>query len=368
MQDDMHYFGTYALARAAGIRADCAHIVATAAQFVDDSIATTVLVHPDGARFRGEATAHHTTLPQYRDMTDSDDQLQVWLPFHFLPGNEGTTQSQRLICRLDSKIARDMVEHHLGEFERPYSLTLLGITAHVYADTFAHFGFSGLSSRVNRVSVETIESKNAETFIGPMMDRFFRKFGMQGNLLETFTTRVLGFGAQHATGALGHGAVATCPDQPYLEWSYEYEMPDQSGVIRVERQNINDYEKAARALYTMFREFATRRKLFADPKGPVDYEDIARHVRRIFGTIASGEERGALWKAALADGTLRRGDGETMKDYARDEWHRQTFELKGLDRPEMASTYPVYQFHQAAALHRQYVLRQLLPGYNIYVI
>lgn len=80
--------------------------------------------------------------------------------------------------------------------------------------------------------METITSKNAESFIGPMMDKFFKKSGLQGNVFDTFTTRLLGLGAQRATGALGHGAVATCPDQPYLEWAYEYEMPDQSGVSR----------------------------------------------------------------------------------------------------------------------------------------
>lgn len=368
MQRDMHYYGTYALARAAGIRADCARTVATACEFVDDSIATQVIVHPDGARFRGEPTAHHTTLPEYRAMSDPDDQLQVWLPFHFLPGNDGTTQSQRLVCRTDSPIARDMVTHHLGECERPYALQLLGIAAHVYADTFAHFGFSGLSSRVNRVAIETIATKNAQALLGPMMDKFFRKFGAQGTLLDTFTTKVLGLGAQLSTGALGHGSVATCPDQPYLEWSYEYEVPDHAGRVTVERQNIKDFERGAEALHGMFRDFASRRKLFADGTGGVDYADVRATVRQILETMAASEDRAARWRAALEAGAFTRGRGELMREYALADWYEQTLALKDLEKPEMASSFPVYQFHQAAALHRDYVLRQLLPKHNIYVI
>ena len=39
MQLDMHYYATYAMARAAGIEPDDARIIATSAQFVDDNVA-----------------------------------------------------------------------------------------------------------------------------------------------------------------------------------------------------------------------------------------------------------------------------------------------------------------------------------------
>src|SRR5258705_2423175 len=98
----MHYYGTYAMARAAGIRADCAHRIATAAEFVDDSTLTDVIVHPDGARFRGEPTAHHPT--ELVPINNLDDQQLVWVPFHFLPGGIGETQSQKLMCVKDSAL------------------------------------------------------------------------------------------------------------------------------------------------------------------------------------------------------------------------------------------------------------------------
>ena len=38
MQLDMHFYGIYALARAAGIKPDSAYIIAYASQFVDDAL------------------------------------------------------------------------------------------------------------------------------------------------------------------------------------------------------------------------------------------------------------------------------------------------------------------------------------------
>jgi hypothetical protein len=113
MDIDMHYYGTYALARAAGIGAGSARIIATAAQYVDDSIGSTdAIVHPDGARFRSESTAHHSSIFDLRILNNLDDQQLVWVPFHFLPGGEGTTQSEKLMCVKNSRFAQAMVTHH----------------------------------------------------------------------------------------------------------------------------------------------------------------------------------------------------------------------------------------------------------------
>nr|VFK43375.1 MAG: hypothetical protein BECKSD772F_GA0070984_11451 [Candidatus Kentron sp. SD]VFK48846.1 MAG: hypothetical protein BECKSD772E_GA0070983_11451 [Candidatus Kentron sp. SD] len=57
MQEDMHFYGTYAMARSAGIPADKAKIIAYAAQYVDDSTANDSDVHKDGGMFETVATA-----------------------------------------------------------------------------------------------------------------------------------------------------------------------------------------------------------------------------------------------------------------------------------------------------------------------
>lgn len=369
MDIDMHYYGTYALARAAGLRSDVALRIATAAEFVDDSTDTEVIPNPQGARFRGESTAHHPT--DFAPNNDRDDQLLVWLPFHFLPGNTGDTQTQKLVCRKDSDIAKAMVQHHLDLADRTYAIELLGITAHVYADTFAHYGFSGVSSRANRVIGSSIKLVNGSPLTGHL-ERFFGKFGFQGGLMKNFRdaiTIVASAGAEDTTGALGHGAVATFPDQPYLEWSYDYERVDVvQPPTKVERQNANDYMDAAAALYGMFREFARRQTDYADTKGPVDFDDITQAVRTLVTTAGDRPTRVAAWKQALTQGKLCREPDNTLQDYDHQLWRNQTSMLATLETPEMASSIPVYHFYQAAALHQYFVLRDLLPRYGIYLI
>ena len=151
MQIDMHYYGTYAMARAAGITRDAAKIIATAAQFVDDNASKESIEFRDGGRLDAEATAHHSVD---RKNIDLEDQRKIWVPFHFLPGNSGRTYSERLVCQKgnESEIAQKMIAHSLSLADRPYALPLMGITAHVLADTFSHYGFSGISSRVNKAA------------------------------------------------------------------------------------------------------------------------------------------------------------------------------------------------------------------------
>ena len=161
----------------------------------------------------------------------------MWVPFHFIPGNEGDSYTERLKCRMDSPIVRELRDHHLTYADRDFALHLLGITAHVYADTFSHYGFSGVSSRGNKVDNSSSrfheEVEEADGVIAPLSpqmrnyvtekaDRFFRDRGDHGGLL----TNVKSWLAEELSGALGHGSVATLPDRPYLVWSFDYERPD----------------------------------------------------------------------------------------------------------------------------------------------
>lgn len=369
MDIDMHYYGTYALARAAGLSAPTAVRIAHAAEFVDDSTDTETIVNPQGARFRGYSTAHHPT--DFAPNNDRDDQILVWLPFHFLPGNTGDTQTNKLVCRKDSAVARAMVKNHLDLAEKPFAVELIGITAHVYADTFAHFGFSGVSSRANRVASTSIKLVNGDPLTG-RLTRFFGKFGTQGGLMQNFrdvVTATASTLAQDTTGALGHGSVAVFPDQPYLEWSYNYERPDIVGPdFHIERQNANDYLQAAEALYGLFREFSARRPDLADVRGPIEFEQIRPLVSQILKTSVDKDQRIALWKGALADGKLSRGEDALLPDYDHIRWRNQVITLGQIPNPQMASGVPVYHFYQAADYHQHFVLRQLLPSFGLYVI
>jgi hypothetical protein len=384
MDRDMHYYGTYALARAGGIAREPALRIAIAAQYVDDSDHEAgSVVHPSGARFEHETTAHHPS--DLGANNDLDDQIRVWVPFHFVPGGEGTDFPQRLICRKDSAVAREMVAHHLDEAGRPYAVEVIGMTAHVYADTFAHYGFSGVSSHLN-----CVEGLKTEVFgpnplverLNAKMDSFFARFGRQGGLIENFQSaayRVIGgvvnVAAEEATnfsrlGALGHGSVATFPDQPFLRWRYTYERADLWGEhpVTIDRNNPGDYLDGSRALHAMFREFAVRRPDLADPGARRDFDAIADMIATIVVLPGERDERAALWKRAVYEGEFTGSAGETIPDYDPSTWRTQLASLSGLGKPSDALDVPAYRFQQAAAMHRHFMLRELLPKHGIVLI
>ena len=70
--------------------------------------------------------------------------------------NEDDYQEQK-----DSPLINDLIDHCLELHERPFALALIGLAAHVYADTFSHSGFSGVSSRRNKVDASSITPQNA---------------------------------------------------------------------------------------------------------------------------------------------------------------------------------------------------------------
>ena len=85
---------------------------------------------------------------------------EVWIPFHFLPGNDGLQAGKdpsgkfinKIICEPNSYIAQDMIHSCIENKNTLYGLHRLGITMHVYADTWAHQGFAGVNHKVNNAS------------------------------------------------------------------------------------------------------------------------------------------------------------------------------------------------------------------------
>lgn len=364
MQIDFHYYGTYALARVAGLRAGVAQTIATAAQYVDDAIDDQLLLNRVGSRFFPEVTAHRTF--DFKENTDPDNQRQVWVPFHFLPGGQGESLSEKLVCRKDSDLSKTLVLHALDLADQPFALELIGLTAHVYADTFAHWGFSGVSSRRNRVVGDSIQvNPSTPDFVDAMRDKLkalLARLSLNELQLPNFREVISEFA--NGFGALGHGAVATCPDQPYLAWSYAHEFPDLAGPPQ-DRFNQVDYRQAARMLLETFGQFAARRPDLAAPGGDRPYEEIESVVAEVLATVGSAEERTAAWQRAVEQGRLYRGADSVIPDYDPSVLDAQRRALEKLGDPAEARDNGVYRFFQAASLHRWYVLRDLLPAHGI---
>ncbi|OCH68584.1 DUF6765 family protein [Vibrio splendidus] len=354
MQIDMHYYGTYCLARTAGLSREASRIIATSAQFVDDNAKQNDISLEDASSCQVEATAHHTA-----DVSniDPDDQRQVWVPFHFLPGNEGDSFTERLMCRKNSAVARQMCDNHLAQSTKPYFLELLGVMAHVYADTFAHYGFSGVSSRRNRVDSDSFDFKDLNddmhAYIVGKKDNFFARF-------NPFVRNIKSQLAQDLSGALGHGGVVTFPDRPYLTWSFDYESGENSGW----RNNPETFLEYCQSLHTILSSVADTCSEHADLAQRQDWDQLAPKLQAILNYQAKGDERSLKWQGEAQSGDLF-NFSEDIPEYR--DWN-EGFEALETGNSEEAMVHPIYRYYQAASYHRWYVLRELLPEHGLMVV
>jgi hypothetical protein len=299
---------------------------------------------------------------------DEDDQPFVWVPFHFFPGNEGEDFTQRLICLKDGSLMNELIGYYLALHERPFAPELIGLAAHVLADSFAHFGFSGVSSRRNKVDATSIKPRNATDptarYLDTKLDSFFRRFGFQGGLWTNVRRSIMSDGAEIASGALGHGAVAVLPDLPYLEWEFVYEQS--SEVSR--RNNTAIYLEGCEKLHNVFQSFVSVSSGYDDGTSGVDFSTVKERVKDILSFQHGKVERSEVWRTAFAKGELELPAGEEIPYYDPASWDKQRDRFPALDTPDDVAGTEVYHFYQAASLHRHYVLRELLPEHGLVVI
>lgn len=346
MQLDMHYYGTYAMARAAGIKPEFAQAIAAAAQYVDDSD-TAKLSLRDGTLLASQATAHH---PVDAQNIDPHDQRMVWIPFHFLPGNEGATFEERLVCRMDSALVHEVIDHALSHATESYAPMLMGVVAHVYADTFSHYGFCGITSDLNGVDIHSItpriKSTEVLTYVRRKAGDFFEKRKADAaNLLK-----------------LGHGSVATYPDRPYLRWDFSYLDGRKSG----DRDNPTTFLKACEKLHGMFIRFGEAAPFCCDRSTTVLFEGIRSAVTDILIGEETMDARIATWQDYAVKGRLYRDPGP-IPEYDAGRFGVDMVHLENYSSEEVTDKF-LYRFLFAAKLHRDFVLRDLLPRHGLRVL
>ena len=382
MQEDMHYYGTYAMARAAGIKSEAAYIIAYSAQFVDDNVAENALEFEDGSRIDCEATAHHVT--NRKNLSDPD-QRRVWVPFHFFPGNSGTTYRERMKCRKNSELANMMIDYHLQFSNREFACQLMGIGAHVYADTFSHYGFSGISSRGNGIDQNTIIidkdlDPQIKNYIEDKAVSFFKdhvdscklensKSRFLKNSKPRFSVNIMAWFAEKLSGALGHGSVATYPDRPYLKWKFRYDEDDcEAENCWSERDNPETFLEGCRSLHAVFKRFAQANGGKHDAGDGRDFPNIENSVKNVLATQDNKEGRINAWKNGAKNGQLF-GDqnGESIPDYNDKIWNKEWQSFDKQENCDQAIKSEIWQFYRAAAIHRTYVLRDLLPNHGLVV-
>lgn len=350
MQIDFHHATTYVAARLAGFEKKDAKIVAYAAQYVDDATSSGLVRFHNKFLYERTSSAHKMIdTRNTRDLANH----QVWIPFHFLPGNGGLEAgrnpggkaTESLICRPNSPVAREMVHQAIVERKKPYGLYRLGVTMHVYADTWAHQGFAGLLDNVNEIE-DTDEIGDSHVFGGSLGDWLRDRL-------------------DDAIPPLGHGRATVFPDMPFLEWQYK----DHNNEI-VTRDNTKDFCEAANELCKAMQRF-----LVGDPNAPAPgiADADMNKIEKLFGDtkVKEGEERHKVWLEAINNGMFSFG-GDNDVSYIADRkgsWKYQALDTNAdlekykYQRSFLKSNWKL--FHDAILAHRFYVMHELLPKYGI---
>ncbi len=364
MQIDFHHAVTYVVARLAGFAKAQAQVVAYASQYVDDAVNSGTIHFRDGALYQRISSAHRTL--DHRNLDELATHL-VWVPFHFLPGNGGKSADQdpqapfieKIICVKDSPVARDMLAACVRDAAAPHALHRLGISLHVYMDTWAHQGFAGVSHNVN--TVEHLDLLEGEPAVGRwerIKDRFKDLVDDVGNV---FVTRTL---------PLGHGGALSYPDLPFVtKWRYTNGM-DQV----IERNNLQEFIEAAQAMYRAlcsFRDGDTALRTTAAMSGP-DLQVIERNLRDF--NKRDSESRHRHWRESIARGDFSFGPEQIgYQPKGPGSWKHQAIgcvrEIEsGKERYPFTPAFLSSDwklFHDALQTHRLELLRDILPRYRI---
>lgn len=361
MQIDFHHAVTYSLARIAGFPHGEAKVIAHAAQYVDDAKTRGVITFTNGKTFERIASAHPVlpgTMEEiggFLDNRKNSLNVEVWLTFHFLPGNCGKKAGEwqefelirRLVCQTDSPIAEEVCKACIDNKAQPNSLHRLGVTAHVYADTWAHRGFVGLKHKFNEV--KDLQDGNGLKEIGEEIQSRF--------------TKAL---------PLGHGMALTLPDQPYLTWS----LIDRDGNTDP-RDNTKSFMHACERIVEFFGYYL----------GKGEAVHINPQDRAVLMTALTGirhldaDKRHEAWLALLSRecfsfGCLTQEEMEDLRYVAKGEgsWkHKALRTTKDGDEDGPFEWTPEFEtsdwklFHEALKEHRELVLDRVLPRFGISV-
>lgn len=304
MDIDFHYYATYVAARFAGYPKEDALTIATSAQMIDENsrhvlvgktsqYTTGLMGFPDDFQLRHHANgpAIHTyrvqmTFQGLGDIgTSSTDTLSsIWPVYHFLPGNfsnPGNSKNRWNQRTLKSSYASDKtVSQHFEWLCRPHSAMairlvnncrelihdthsvinkhqlanyLVGVTMHVFADTWAHQDFVGFGVRQINSRGEIEEKK--EWFGSSLKDRrwdlsysyvkpvsVFDLPSITGHTEKVYSQQTTWkncdwkdcapkqMALMSSNAAIGHGIVGHLPDHSSVIWKYKPAWSDQERI------------------------------------------------------------------------------------------------------------------------------------------
>jgi len=296
MEKDFHYFITYSIAKLTGY--DAADIIAYSSQFVDDNNEGQFTIDQEEASFPEKIPAnggyYYPIMTQSLSPRSLDTYVQkyVYMPFHFLPGDNNIEIKKKknpLSTTPNSQNAKALLKAAL-ESSNPYQI---GIALHTFADTWSHQNFTGLQ-----------ESWNA---VYPWY-----------NVFKSIVPNI------------GHAEAGHSPDVISEDW-IDY---------RIDKK-VNNRERTLEATKEMYKALREN-----SGKGP-DWSRIEKDYEKIIVTFGYDER---IEKVAELLQNKRSG---SIPNYSKDDWIDAALNKTGAGITMSAGfmTTDWYKFHQAAKSH-----------------
>ncbi|MBF0286233.1 MAG: hypothetical protein HQM14_00330 [SAR324 cluster bacterium] len=302
MEKDFHYYLIYSIAKLT--QYEDAAVIAYSSQFIDDNNEGQFSIDGQPASFpdkiKSNGGYYYPIMTQSLSPKSLDPYVQkyVYVPFHFLPGDDNVEIKRRknpLSTTPNSKNAKHLLRAAL-DTENPYQI---GIALHTYADTWSHQNFTGLQEEWNSVY--------------PWYDVF-----------------------KSMVPNIGHAEAGHMPDVISEEWT-----DHRFG------QKINNRHRALAATAAIYT--AMRRRSQQGPK----WNDVKKEYKPIIHA-AGYDER----KERIRDFLTHRGLGSIPK-YSKNDWIDQALDKNGGEltmNPEFLNTH-WHRFHLAAKSHLAIVLK-----------
>ncbi len=238
MQEDFHYYATYAAAYLSGYSHEESLAVAYSAQFVDCCTATFLM------KIKGPVSAATTQLTveladARTDLIGLQDITRIWASFHFLPYNLYTElpkcsrrylKKYRLICNTNGALVTDTVKR-----AKDKDLQACGVAMHVLADTWAHRYFAGTPSLV---------INNATDFYDlcqEMPIRFSHNPISPDDVDKGYYINTVLQNEENSIMNLGHGRAGHLPDYSFMRYQF---MPSWGNYELIVKDNPADYYHA----------------------------------------------------------------------------------------------------------------------------
>lgn len=313
MKKDMHLYGTFAIAAAAGFDVEDAALIARTAAEVDHSFYD----HYCNVFGAGPGTA--CSAPEKRVETiagiqsfGKDHQKRIWPPFHFPPALNGQTGAEeRMLCGPTGPVFEGLLvwgRNSLkdGNTDRRFGLVRVGLACHVLCDAFSHAGFSGIATDLNRVRAGGVRITFPETDVLRRLQASAPTDDGDESELPAWL-RFDGAGMLDKALPVGHllGADAA-PDIPFIRWEAEFE---QRGRIF-----FDNPERYAAAIKAMFEMLLAARGA-ASPAKP--WLEIDADVRDTIAVMSDKKGRSKAWQAIAKKWTPQSGqifNDKVLKD------------------------------------------------------